>query len=132
MMSRNLDPQMLIEAEKDMLPTRKEPNSQSFKDYLKEQTDYAKDNQDKRILLVIFCASHGFMKDGLQTLVMNQFDPSRNYFDLIPVEFDVRSESEKFPNIYSLVHYACCREIFKESKKLIKNFPHAQQANQLS
>ena len=44
MMSRNLDPQVLIEAEKDMLPTRKEPNSQSFKDYLKEQTDYAKDN----------------------------------------------------------------------------------------
>ena len=29
-MSRKLDPQVLIQAEKDMLPTRMEPNSKSF------------------------------------------------------------------------------------------------------
>ena len=35
-MSRHLDPQVFIEAEEDMQPTCKEPNSESFKQYLQE------------------------------------------------------------------------------------------------
>ena len=62
--------------------------------------------------MVIFGASHGYMKDGRQNLCMNEFDPKENYFDLIPVELFVRSKSEDFQNIYNLVHYASCREIF--------------------
>ena len=121
-MSRNLDPNVLIEAEKDMLPTCMEPNSQSFKTYLEEQTKYAKENQDKQILLLIFGASHGYVKDGYQTLCMNRFDPKENYFDLMTVDIDVRKNSENSPNIYSLVHYACCREILNsEKQKIIKN-----------
>jgi hypothetical protein len=40
-MSRNLDPEVFIEAEKDMLPIRREPNSESFRGYIEEQTAYA-------------------------------------------------------------------------------------------
>ena len=72
--------------------------------------------------MVIFGASHGFMKDGRQNLCMREFNARENYFDLIPVELYVRSTSRDFPNIYNLVHYACCREIFNGFKhKLIKN-----------
>ena len=40
-MSRKLDPQVLTQAEKDMLPTRMEPNSKSFSEYFKSLTTYA-------------------------------------------------------------------------------------------
>ena len=63
---------------------------------------------------------------------MNAFDPSTGYFDLIPVELYVRSLSKESPNVYNLVHYACCREIFdKEKHKLIKNLRLAKEAKEL-
>ena len=46
-MSRKLDPQVLIQAEKDMLPTRKEPNSKSFVEYFIDLKSYAKNHQDE-------------------------------------------------------------------------------------
>ena len=61
-MSRKLDPQVLIDAEKDMLPTRMEPNSKSFEKYFGYLNYYAKNNQNEQILLVIFGASHGYSK----------------------------------------------------------------------
>jgi hypothetical protein len=48
-----------------------------------------------------------------------------------PCKLYVRTYSGEFPNIYNLVHYACCREIFnKNSHKLIKNLQQAKQDNQ--
>ena len=40
-MSRKLDPKVLNQAEKDMLPTRMEPNSKSFSKYFESLTTYA-------------------------------------------------------------------------------------------
>jgi pyruvate/2-oxoacid:ferredoxin oxidoreductase alpha subunit len=61
-MSRKLDPQVLIDAEKDMLPERMEPNSKSFEKYFIELKSYAQNHQNEQILLVIFGASHGYSK----------------------------------------------------------------------
>ena len=44
-MSRKLDPQVLIDAEKDMLPTRMEPNSKSFEKYFIDLKSYAENHQ---------------------------------------------------------------------------------------
>ena len=46
-MSRKLDPQVLIQAEKDMIPTRMEPNSKSFEKYFIDLKSYAKNHQDE-------------------------------------------------------------------------------------
>ena len=40
-MSRKLDPQVLIQAEKDMLPTRMEPNSKNFGKYFESLKAYS-------------------------------------------------------------------------------------------
>jgi hypothetical protein len=63
---------------------------------------------------------------------MNEFDPSTSYFDLIPVELYVRDFSKELPSVYSLVHYACCREILNKDKhKLIRNLRLAKDAKEL-
>jgi hypothetical protein len=49
-MSRKLDPQVLIQAEKDMLPTRMEPNRKSFEKYFSSLESYVKKNPHERIL----------------------------------------------------------------------------------
>jgi hypothetical protein len=62
---------------------------------------------------------------------MNAFDSKSNYFDLIPVELYVRTYSGEFPNIYNVVYYACCREIFnQDSHKLIKTLQQEKKDDQ--
>jgi hypothetical protein len=63
---------------------------------------------------MILGASHGFVKDGLQTLVANKYDVAHDYYELIDVEKGIKEASKKHPNLYSLVHYATCRKAISD------------------
>ena len=49
------------------------------------------------------------MKGGFQTLVANNYDVAKDYYELIDVERRIRYASKKHPNLYTLAHYAACR-----------------------
>jgi len=54
----------------------------------------------------------------------NAFDFHSNYFELLPVEAYVRGTAQQAQNIYIVVFFACCREIFPipnaKKKEVIK------------
>ena len=60
-------------------------------------------------MLIIFGASHGFLKDGKMALVANKYDVDKDYYELIEVERNIIKASKEHPNLYILAHYAACR-----------------------
>ena len=79
--------------------------------------------KDKKFLLIILGAGHGFVEYGFQTLAANWYDVKSDFYELINVERNIRTACEYNPNLYALVHYAACRDVIKESDnyRLIKN-----------
>ena len=105
-----------------MRPNNLEISKASFSDYVKALKNYAKQHPDKKILLITLGASHGFQKDGFQTLVANRYDQASDYYEQIEVEKNTRNASERCPNIYTLNLYTACQAIISESdRKLIRN-----------
>ncbi len=64
-----------------MLPQHRELSQVKFEEYLVELKSYAHKNQDKRILFFVFGASHGFKKEGFQTIITNRYDLNTNYYE---------------------------------------------------
>ena len=76
-----------------------------------------KGKKDKINYLTIFLfAGHGIMKDGMQCLVLNEFDTQTNFYKLLPVEDKIRLYGTVFPNSYNIAIFACCREVWDHNK----------------
>ena len=71
---------------------------------------------DSLHLCMQFFAGHGMQRDGLQVIVVNEFDPYGKFYKLYRAEQRIRYSSETFNNCYFIGIFACCREIFKALK----------------
>ena len=103
-----------------MRPNHLEVSKASFSDYVKALKNYAKQHPDKKILLITLGASHGFQKDGFQTLVANRYDSASDIYELIEVEKKTINASEECQNLYTSTYYVACRGVIKESENLFK------------
>ena len=54
-------------------------------------------------------AGHGIMKDGMQTLVLNQYCERTQFYKLLLVEKAIRGWAVNYPNAYVIAIFACCR-----------------------
>ena len=51
--------------------------------------------------------------DGKQILLTNEFDKRKGFYKVIHVEGGIRALTVNHPNLYWIVVFACCRELFK-------------------
>ena len=65
---------------------------------------------------MLFFAGHGMQKDGLQVIVVNEFDKQNCFYKLYQAEMWIRKLSDEFNNCYFVSLFACCREIFRFNK----------------
>ena len=68
---------------------------------------------DKTQFGITFTAGHGMIKDGLQNILLNEFDKLSEFYKLYPIEAKVRMITSMAKNGYLIVIVACCRENFK-------------------
>lgn len=87
-------------------PKRIDSCIEGFYKYIYGLHTAAKKDLNERILVIIFAASHCFVKDGFRTLCANKYDVKTNFYELIPVELCVRSYLQHLPNVCTVVHYA--------------------------
>jgi hypothetical protein len=94
----------------------------SFRKYIADLCKEADAQKNKKFVLFILGAGHGFVEYGFQTLAANKYDVSSDFYELINVERNIRIACECHSNLYAVVHYAACRDVIKESEtyKLIK------------
>ena len=97
------------------------PTEKEFEQaYLKEIAALLKKGKEDKInyLTIFLFAGHGIMKDGMQCLVLNEFDPETGFYKLLPVEEKIRLYGTVFPNSYNIAIFACCREVWEHDKML--------------
>ena len=54
-------------------------------------------------------AGQGVMKDGMQSLLVNEYDPKSEYYRMLPAENLIRGLAEEFTNGYMIAFFACSR-----------------------
>jgi len=59
----------------------------------------------------VFCAGHGYCKNGRQCFAANAYSATENFYELVDFELNIRLAAKANPNVYYLCHFACCREI---------------------
>jgi hypothetical protein len=74
-----------------------------------------KDAGEERIAIVYTFASHGGMRGGLQTVIVDQFDKKTRYFKLWQVEAMIRDLARIFVRSFHFVIFACCREVLEKT-----------------
>ena len=88
----------------------------SFRKYILDLCKEADAQKNKKFVLFILGAGHGFVEYGFQTLAANKYDVSTDFYELINVERNMRIACECHSNLYAVVHYAACRDVIKESE----------------
>ena len=66
-------------------------------------------------LVIFLSASHGFLKDGIQHILLNEYRKDSEFYAMYPIEQKLRSWAEDYPNAYIVGIFACCRNVFEES-----------------
>ena len=70
-------------------------------------------NPKEKYLVILLFAGHGILKDGQQTLVLNEFDSGSGFYKLFKAEDTIRKLSYATSlNSYFICIFACCRELF--------------------
>ena len=64
-------------------------------------------------LVFILClfASHGMIRDGRQVILVNEYDKTTGFYNLLGVEENIRMAARMSSNSYYVSIFACCREI---------------------
>ena len=68
-------------------------------------------NPDKKYLVIYVLAGHGMITAGKQVMLMNEYNDKTGFYKFYGVEAMVRTNSQRFPNSYSICLFACCREL---------------------
>ena len=63
----------------------------------------------EKYLIVFLFAGHGILKDGMQALLINEYDSKNRFYGLLKAEGKLRLWAEIYPNAYIIGIFACCR-----------------------
>ena len=83
-----------------------------YMDITMQLAEAAESNPPRNILVVSVFAGHGILKNGTQTLVLNEYDQESEFYKLLEAEHKMRLLSDMYSNSYIIAIFACCREIF--------------------
>ena len=68
-----------------------------------------------KILIVTLYAGHGMLKDGMQTLLTNEFDEKKGFYKMILAETWARDWA-RYTNTYVICFFACCRQLYSDKR----------------
>ena len=78
-----------------------------------------KKSGNKKIAIVWCFACHGVQANGMQAVVVNEYNQRLRYYKLWYVENMIRKFARSHPNSFHLSIFACCREVFENNKDCV-------------
>ena len=64
----------------------------------------------KKYLIMCLFAGHGFMIEGQQVVIFNEYDQHQRFYKAFKAESRLRCLAELYPNSYIVGIFACCRQ----------------------
>ena len=68
----------------------------------------------KKYLVISLFAGHGMIKDGMQSLLINEYNELTGFYNMFEAEKWMRDIAERLTNVYVVSFFACCRQLYKE------------------
>ncbi len=59
--------------------------------------------------VIFFFAGHGVLYDGMQALLLNEFNERQPFYNMYMAEKEIRRIAEANENSYVIAMFACCR-----------------------
>ena len=84
------------------------------------------DKDNEKILIFHFYSGHGVLTEGMQALLLNEYDYKTKHLKMFNAEEKIRTLGELFPNTYHISLFSCERDkqqikydyiSFEEAKK---------------
>ena len=102
-------------------------NTKECEKQYKELKQRLSENSDVNHLVFHVFAGHGWQRDGLQRLLINEFDVKQKTYKDFPAEECIRKISSDCKNSYNVGIFACCRQGYDNmnsfmSKKDVQQF----------
>ena len=94
----------------------KNPTSKSILDVKKKLTKLFKENPDRKYVILALFASHGIVESGSQCVVVPEYSSKHHWYKKWSVEETFRQFAKSYSNTYSVIVFACCRELHDPSK----------------
>ena len=107
-----------------------QPTAEEFKTEWKKLQRIVREQKDTKFLVMFLFAGHGFIKQGRQVLVTNEYDERQKFYKVIQAELIVRRFSENEKNVYNVTIFACCRCFFDPNRH--KDFPSKKSLDDLT
>ena len=63
----------------------------------------------EKFLIFFLFATHGYLRDGMQFVLINEFDRKENYYKRFAMEAKLREWAYTNPHAYIVTIFACCR-----------------------
>ena len=63
----------------------------------------------ENFLVICLFAGHGVLKEGMQTMLYNQYNPKTGFYKFMNAEKKLRGWAYIYPNSYIVGIFACCR-----------------------
>ena len=71
---------------------------------------------DRKFCTIWLFAGHGILKLGMQTIMVNEFDPKKGFYKLYNAEETIRVMANNNSNSYMITIFACCRQLYNGDK----------------
>ena len=85
---------------KDIYKLDKDPSWAEVIVARKDLSSRVKNSPDLKFLLIFVVAGHGIMRDGRQTILVNEFDKSTSFYKAWCIEAEIRTRAYDFPNTF--------------------------------
>ena len=100
-----------IEDEEDIYRIN-EPTMKEFQNTLNKITKRIKSQPEEQFLVILLFAGHGILKQGVQNIVLNEFNPKDGFYKMHAIEGVIRAWANMLQNAYFITIFACCRQTY--------------------
>ena len=90
----------------------KQAGSKQYKLSVNQLRKDCKMTPNELVFILCLFASHGMIRDGRQVILVNEYDKTTGFYNLLGVEENIRMAARMSSNSYYVSIFACCREIF--------------------
>ena len=71
---------------------------------------------EENYTIIYTIAAHGILRDGKQTVLINEYDKKTGFYKVWNVEANIRLLASTFHNTYHIAFFACCREFYNSAR----------------
>ena len=86
-----------------------------FQNTLNKITRRIKGQPEEQFLVILLFAGHGILKQGVQNIVLNEFNPKDGFYKMHAIEGVVRAWANMLQNAYFITIFACCRQTYDQN-----------------